>query len=304
MGRSTTTDSFPTAPKCAVTNDSLPFTANENASPEPFSLGRAVLAGFTFLGFGVGAAIWSWFVCPVAYVVSGGGERAVRSCRALISFGFRLFHHWIRLTRFIDYDWSALRDARPQTPTIVIANHPTLVDVTAVIAAWPELCYLAKASIFRNPIFYPLLRLAGHIGSEPGNVFSGLRTLEQALERVKMGDSVLIFPEGTRSPAGGLGPFHAGSFAIAARAQIPIQPLLIEVERPVLTKAMPWYRLPLQLTRIQIRPLATLHAQAGKAESTKRRALSAQSRQQYQQALGLNVNTQSTPRVSKQDQAS
>ena len=53
----------------------------------------------------------------------------------------------------------------PEGPFVLVTNHPTLVDVTAMIAAYGELCVVAKGSLFRNPLIGPLLRLCGHINS-------------------------------------------------------------------------------------------------------------------------------------------
>ena len=68
--------------------------------------------------------------------------------------------------------------------------------------------------------------------------------MAEALERLRDGMPVLIFPEGTRSPEGGLRAFKRGAFEIAYRAGVPIVPLFIRCQPPVLSKEAPWYRAP------------------------------------------------------------
>jgi 1-acyl-sn-glycerol-3-phosphate acyltransferase len=64
------------------------------------------------------------------------------------------------------------------------------------------------------------------------------------MERLKAGDPVLIFPEGTRSPAGGLGRFKSGAFSIASWAEVPLVPVLIRASPPSLMRGMHWYTVP------------------------------------------------------------
>ena len=66
---------------------------------------------------------------------------------------------------------------------------------------------------------------------------------------------VLIFPEGTRSPEGGLRTFKRGAFEIACRANVPVLPLLIKCNPPALGKGRPWYDIPRRTARFTMTPL-------------------------------------------------
>ena len=64
------------------------------------------------------------------------------------------------------------------------------------------------------------------------------------MARLRRGDPVLIFPEGTRSTASGLNSFKSGAFAIACQADVPVIPVVIEASPRSLMKGIPWYTVP------------------------------------------------------------
>jgi 1-acyl-sn-glycerol-3-phosphate acyltransferase len=89
-----------------------------------------------------------------------------------------------------------------------------------------------------------MLRYCNHIDAGDGGPVSGATVVQGAIERLRSGDPVLIFPEGTRSPAGGLGPFKSGAFAIAQAAKVPVVPVRIRCDPPALMRGQKWYQVP------------------------------------------------------------
>jgi 1-acyl-sn-glycerol-3-phosphate acyltransferase len=73
---------------------------------------------------------------------------------------------------------------------------------------------------------------------------------------------VILFPEGTRSPVGGLGRFRLGAFELARRTGVPILPVRITAEPPTLWKGLPWYSVPRQTVDFRLQPLPTLSVDA------------------------------------------
>jgi 1-acyl-sn-glycerol-3-phosphate acyltransferase len=139
----------------------------------------------------------------------------------------------------------------------MVANHPTLIDVTAVMAVCPRVCCVVKTELFRSVLVGRLLRYSGHIEGGAVGSMEGAMVMRQALEKLEKGQSVLIFPEGTRSPAHGLHRFKSGVFEIALRAGVPIVPILISCEPPTLQKGLQWYALPKKTARYNITQLPT-----------------------------------------------
>jgi 1-acyl-sn-glycerol-3-phosphate acyltransferase len=142
-------------------------------------------------------------------------------------------------------------------PAIIIANHPTLIDITALTVAMGPACIVAKKALFANPMVGPLLRACGHIPvGSPGE--SADLAVDQAEARLRAGHRVILFPEGTRSPVGGLGRFRLGAFELARRTGVPVQPVRITAQPPALWKGLPWYSIPRQTVDFRIEPLPAI----------------------------------------------
>jgi len=220
---------------------------------------RIVLAGGAFLGFGLGGALLSWLVLPVLSC-DPNRVRRQRRCQRAVQLSFVLFHDYMRVCGLVDYDPRKDRAALPDGPLVLVTNHPTLVDVTALIAAHGELCVVAKRSLFRNPLVGPLLRLCGHIDGGTGGFGVGTDVLAQSVDRLRAGHRVLMFPEGTRSPLSGLSRFRGGAFSAAFEAGVPVVPLAIVADPPGLKRGDAWYEIPttsIRLSLTVLEPLAT-----------------------------------------------
>jgi 1-acyl-sn-glycerol-3-phosphate acyltransferase len=204
---------------------------------------RVALAAGAFLGFGLGGALLSWIVLPLASL-DRDRPRRQRRCRRLVQATFVLFHDYMRVCGLVAYDPRRVPRELPDGPWVLVTNHPTLVDVTALLAAYGELCVVAKGSLFRNPLIGPLLRLCGHIDGGQSGFGTPAHVLDQAIARLRQGQRVLMFPEGTRSPHAGLSRFRAGAFNAAFAAQVPIVPAAIGAHPPGLKKGQPWYAIP------------------------------------------------------------
>ena len=87
--------------------------------------------------------------------------------------------------------------------------------------------FVAKSSLFRMPALGWAMRAAGFIPIDRGNRSRAIRSLDLAVERIRAGRNVLLFPEGTRSRNGQLQPFKKGPFHLAIRAEVPLVPIVI-----------------------------------------------------------------------------
>jgi 1-acyl-sn-glycerol-3-phosphate acyltransferase len=191
---------------------------------------RVGLAGLAFLGFWVGASLSAAMVLP----------RCLRWCGLL------------------HFDPRTVSGSVPAAGYVLVANHPTLVDVAALSAAFGRLTCVAKSSLFRSPVIGHILRACAYVDGGGSDPFSGALVVGQAVERVAAGMPVLIFPEGTRSPEDGLRPFKQGAFEIACRANVPVLPVLIRCTPPALGKGRPWYDIPRRTAQFTVTPMAPL----------------------------------------------
>jgi 1-acyl-sn-glycerol-3-phosphate acyltransferase len=226
---------------------------------------RALLTGSAFLLFFVGGTVLSYVLLPIAWHRGGTRDERTRRCRAVLARAWTLFHGYMQALGLLRYDPRAVRLQVPSGPFVLVANHPTLVDVTALVSACPHAVSIAKSSMFRSPLVGRLLRYCDHVDAGDGSPFAGAAVGEKALALLRSGTPVLIFPEGTRSPERGLGEFRLGAFEIAARAAVPVVPVFITCDPPTLMRGQSWYEVPERMATMTVTQLPILRPPFGPA---------------------------------------
>ena len=151
----------------------------------------------------------------------------------------------------------------PERTYIFAGNHVSQFDIFAFQGFFPhDFRWIAKQELFRIPVFGQALHRIGNIPIDRSRGRQALKSLELAGKRIAAGSSVLIFPEGTRSPDGRLREFKTGAVLLALKAGVPVVPVGFNGSHEVLPKG----RLLPRPGEIVIRigqPLATDHYRAG-----------------------------------------
>ncbi|HEV7429171.1 MAG TPA: lysophospholipid acyltransferase family protein [Thermoanaerobaculia bacterium] len=112
---------------------------------------------------------------------------------------------------------------------ILIANHHSYFDIPCIFAAIPQpIRFMAKKSLFSIPIFGWAIGRAGFIPIDRKNRRTAVKSFDLAVERIRKGNTIVIFPEEGRSAERGMRPFQRGAFLLAIRSELPILPLAIE----------------------------------------------------------------------------
>ncbi len=198
---------------------------------------RILATGFAF----VEAAILSLLLAvsaPILHLLPGGRERA--------ELRVQLGIHW--LARFYLSGLSLLGAFRVrcddrkqlQRPGIlVVANHPTLLDAWALMSQMPQADCIVKERYYKNFFLGGSTRGAGFIPSRDG---PGL--VEDCVDRLQRGRSLIIFPEGTRSPEGEIGPFARGAAHIALRSGCDPIPVTLRCDPATLYHGQAWWDVP------------------------------------------------------------
>ncbi len=120
---------------------------------------------------------------------------------------------------------------------IYMSNHQSNFDIPALISCLPvHFRWIAKAELFKIPIFGYAMKKAGHISIDRSNRKSAFKSLKNAANIIKNGTSVLIFPEGTRSLDGSIGSFKNGGFILAVDSGVSIVPVIIHGTWPIMPK--------------------------------------------------------------------
>lgn len=123
-------------------------------------------------------------------------------------------------------------------PHILMANHQGAYDIFALLAYLPvHFKWLAKEELFRIPILGWAMAAAGYVSIERKAKKKALESIENAVAKIREGASVLVFPEGTRSPDGKIHSFKRGGFTLAIKADVPIVPISIRGSREVLPRS-------------------------------------------------------------------
>jgi 1-acyl-sn-glycerol-3-phosphate acyltransferase len=118
----------------------------------------------------------------------------------------------------------------PRRPTLYASNHQSSIDIPVLFVALPvNLRFIAKEQLRWVPLVGWYLQMAGHILVDRSNRARAIASLDRAaFEIARRKISLIVFPEGTRSPDGRILPFKHGSFGLALKAAIPVVPVTLE----------------------------------------------------------------------------
>lgn len=120
------------------------------------------------------------------------------------------------------------RELVPAGPAVYAANHSSSLDILVVLGHLPvDVRIIYKKSLSLVPLLGWAIAVGGHIPIDRSNPFRARRSLDEAARRIRGGTSVLVFPEGTRSPDGVVRHFKRGSFSLAIEAGVPVVPVSI-----------------------------------------------------------------------------
>jgi len=219
---------------------------------------RVVATGLCFLTFLCAGLVLTVTVLPLILLLSATPEQKERRVLTLIHYGFKFFMRYMQMLNPIgSFHVQGLDQLSSVKGSLFIANHPTLIDVVAIISCLPTCQCIVKKSLLQNVFFGGLLRTAGYIAND-----YGVQLMDDCARRLQAGRSLLIFPEGTRSPVDGLHAFSRGAAQIAIRTGAPVVPVVITCEPPTLGKGDPWYAVPARPIDLTLRFLPPLEIPA------------------------------------------
>jgi len=153
----------------------------------------------------------------------------------------------------------------PRRPYVVVSNHLSIADIPLISHLPWEMKWVGKEELFRLPFAGWMMRLAGDLSLERGDARSGARMILRALKVLEQKCSVMLFPEGTRSPDGRLGRFNEGAFLLAIRAGVPVLPLVIDGSHDCIPKKSWRFGPPSRIRLEVLPPIETAGMTAGEA---------------------------------------
>jgi 1-acyl-sn-glycerol-3-phosphate acyltransferase len=208
---------------------------------------RLVGTGLWFLVFGLVTFVLGFLVLPVIRLLTPDRLRRQHRSRAVLGAGMRSFIHGVHGLRLIGYEFIG-RERLGRPGQLIVANHPTLIDVCFLLGFAPTATCIVKASHFRNLITRGAVIGAGYIPNAPTEDM--IHAAESALRE---GETLLMFPEGTRTVPGKPLLMQRGAANVALRAARVLTPVYITCEPSTLSKNQPWYRIPLSRPKWTLR---------------------------------------------------
>ncbi len=178
-------------------------------------------------------------------MIPGLPEEKSAFIQKVIHHCFRLFLRFIETTRVMDFEFEREDRLSLSGPGLVIANHPTLLDVVVLISRLPQADCIVKKDLWKNVFLKRIISAAGYISNDDGPSL-----VAAAIERVQKGRKVIIFPEGTRSLPEGLRSFSQGFAHIAVRAPCVIWPVVMTCKPSALTKGRSVFSVPAKRPRL------------------------------------------------------
>ena len=157
----------------------------------------------------------------------------------------------------IDVTVEGLANIDPSQSYIYMSNHRSNFDIPVLLGCLPiQFRWLAKAELFKIPIFGRAMRGAGYVKIDRFNRESAFKSIDQVAAKMKNGVSVMIFPEGTRSEDSNLKPFKKGGFVMAVDSGVSIVPVILDGTRSIMAKGS-WRIIPGSVTLSIQKPIAT-----------------------------------------------
>jgi 1-acyl-sn-glycerol-3-phosphate acyltransferase len=208
-------------------------------------LWRIPATGLMFTLFGVGGFLIGALAFPLLCLRHRAPLARQLAARGLVQWTFARFISLMRFAGLVDTRIEGVERLN-RDGLLVLANHPTLVDVVALISVTPNADCVVKARLDENPFTRGPIRAAGYIQNN-----GGADLLAAAARSLRAGGNLVIFPEGTRSRPGEALKMQRGAAQLALRAGVDITPVRIRCEPLGLTKGRPWWKThdrPMRLT--------------------------------------------------------
>jgi len=258
---------------------------------------RLVATALSFVVFGVWATALTLTAAVGLTLFVRAPERRqqiARSCIRWLFGGFLSFIQFLRVVR-LDIDETTRATLAAERGSVVVANHPSFIDVLVLLALIEQSNCVVKTALWRNPLLSWGVRLAGYIPS--GEPEALLAACDAALRR---NETVIVFPEATRTRPGEPMRLQRGAANIALHADAAIRLVRIRCEPPLLAKGVKWYRVPITQPCLALRVGASVRARDFLLAGEPRNAAARRLTLLLQQELSRDTSSDESPGAGAQ----
>lgn len=208
---------------------------------------RLVGTAFSYILFGFGGGIFSLLFLPLLNLVMRNSIEKEKLIRRMISFCFRMFIKFMELMGLLEFFIDGKEKLKNEKECILISNHPTLIDVVAIIAYCPNACCIVKSSLWDNIFIKHVLSSAGYIPNSGTELL-----LKKCKESIQNGDVLIIFPEGTRTQVGKQLHFKRGAAHLIYELKCMVRCVELFCNPRTLSKEDSWYEIPRSKVKFQL----------------------------------------------------
>jgi 1-acyl-sn-glycerol-3-phosphate acyltransferase len=214
---------------------------------------RFVGTSLLWFSFGLIGLIFSVFVFPLLYFFVRNTSARQVAARNLIARAFGAFMWAGCRMRVFSVQVTGMEHKDPARGQLILANHPTLIDVVLLLSVLPQVDCVIKEAVTRSVFMRTSVTTANYISNrEPDDL------LTSCVDRLRIGASLILFPEGTRTTDGQLLQFKLGAAEVAIRAKAQILPVIIDCTPRFLAKGEPWYSIPSSRPHFAVRVLPAI----------------------------------------------
>ncbi len=199
---------------------------------------RLFATGLSFTIFGLGGFLLWIAVFPLLNAVPGSKMQKRQWAQKCVHYSFYFFIGLMHRIGIMTYEITGLEKLN-RPGQLVIANHPTLIDIVFLISRIPSANCIVKEKLWHNPFTRGPIVNAGYISNGDPE-----KMLNDCVDCLQDGGTMVIFPEGTRTVPGRPYKFHRGAAAIALRSGAIVTPVTLSCVPSTLTKAEKWYQIP------------------------------------------------------------
>lgn len=208
---------------------------------------RVLATGLSFATFGLGGLLLWAFYFPWLRLTERDPAGRTSRARAMVSAAFRAFIRFMRSVGVLTFEIEGSERLR-RRGLLILANHPTLIDVVFLVSLVPDAVCIVKPSVPRNPFMRGPATATAYLSNDDG---AGL--VDDCIAALERGENLIVFPEGTRTPIGGRGKMRRGAANIAVRGRRDITPVTISCVPIGLAKSQAWWQVPARPMCFRIR---------------------------------------------------
>jgi 1-acyl-sn-glycerol-3-phosphate acyltransferase len=196
--------------------------------------------------FGLGAIVITLTIFPGIHLLSFGRHRAHRHCQYIVHLSFKLFIWLMKTMGVLTHEIVGAENLNG-SGNLIVANHPTLIDVVFLVSLLPTTLCVVKKSAWSNPFFMGVMWATGYIQSD-----DPMNLIADCVQSVERENNLVIFPEATRTVPGQPIRLKRGAASVIVESRKSFVPVVMSCKPTTLSKAEKWFNIPSRKTHFKV----------------------------------------------------